>query len=429
MRVTGISLDNRADNDTTNSKRNMRKRRLEPYAVMHDSLSSERIKGALNSVARIRWDDDYTDCAVDIAEENKFPITREVKGRKRRIGRKAREEERTERSLTHREDSAASLIGGPRCTVGASGTAFVWILGRLSCLIRYGLEIRPPRADSGKGPFVQSWWYKVSLMKLTGKQLRNQNTADISRKTESVRSARIEGRSEEVVASSATSEPLSEVHSRSISLYPSRDFTGLCIILRAGTSRHRVKSGRAIISPLTAFEVYILSRHLQASRERRGQKRIRQKREGSACWIAEPRGVGARIKGAVRLEGAPNYDVTDRTRRDQVSRIQNGLLITESSSHPSDRHGGRHLLQPISASLYTLSLKGVYRNVTGNTKPNLSRKCSSRVIRFIAGIIKIPCVTSILEKHASGEEKEKSEQRMFGWEGGKINGERSHQIH
>lgn len=62
----------------------------------------------------------------------------------------------------------------------------------------------------------------------------------------------------------------------------------------------------------------------------RRQERIRQRREGSACWIAEPRGVGARIKGAVRLEGAPNYDVTDRTRRDQVSRIQNGLLITES---------------------------------------------------------------------------------------------------
>lgn len=81
------------------------------------------------------------------------------------------------------------------------------------------------------------------------------------------------------------------------------------------------------------------------------QKRIRQKREGSACWIAEPRGVGARIKGAVHLEGAPNYDVTDRTRRDQVSRIQNGLLITESSS-PSDHHGDRHLLQSISASLY-----------------------------------------------------------------------------
>ena len=77
--------------------------------------------------------------------------TREVKGRKRQTGRRAKEEERTERSLTHREDSAASLIGGPRCTVGASGTAFVWILGRLSCLIRYGLEIRPPRADSGKG--------------------------------------------------------------------------------------------------------------------------------------------------------------------------------------------------------------------------------------------------------------------------------------
>ncbi|KYN01507.1 hypothetical protein ALC62_07689 [Cyphomyrmex costatus] len=247
------------------------------------------------------------------------------------------------------------------CTVGASGTAFVWILGRLSCLIRYGLEIRPPRADSGKGPLVQSR-YKVSLMKLT--------------------------------------------------------------------SRHRVKSGRAIISPLTAFEVYILSRHLQASRERRGQKRIRQKREGSACWIAEPRGVGARIKGAVRLEGAPNYDVTDRTRRDQVSRIQNGLLITESSSHPSDRHGGRHLLQPISASLYTLNLKS---NICFLLKTwrhlKMQGKSSSQVIRFIVGIIKIPRVTSILEKHAPGEEKEKSEQRMLGWEGGKINGERSHQIH
>lgn len=41
---------------------------------MHDSLSSERIKGALNSVARIRWDGDYTGCAVGIAEENKLPI-------------------------------------------------------------------------------------------------------------------------------------------------------------------------------------------------------------------------------------------------------------------------------------------------------------------------------------------------------------------
>ncbi|KYQ58806.1 hypothetical protein ALC60_02454 [Trachymyrmex zeteki] len=239
VRVTGISLDNRADNDTTNSERSMRKRRLGPCAVMHDSLSSERIKGALNSVARIRWDGDYTGCAVGIAEENKLPITREVKGRKRRTGRRAKEEERTERSLTHREDSAASLIGGPRCTVGASGTAFVWILGRLSCLIRYGLEIRPPRADSGKGPLVQS--------RVTGPTLR--------------------------------------------------------------------------------------------------------------------------------------------------------LFCTRSA----------------------------YQNVTGNT--NLSGKHSSPVIRFIARIIKIPCVTSILEKHAPGEEKEKSEQRMFGWEGGKINGERSHQIH
>lgn len=81
--------------------------------------------------------------------------TREVKGRKRRTERREKKKER-ERSLTHREDSVASLIGGLRCTVGASGTAFVWILGRLSCLIRYGLEIRPPRADSGKGSLVQS---------------------------------------------------------------------------------------------------------------------------------------------------------------------------------------------------------------------------------------------------------------------------------
>lgn len=52
--------------------------------------------------------------------------------------------------------SSAGRRGALRCTVGASGTAFVWILGRLSCLIRYGLEIRPPRADSGKRPLVQS---------------------------------------------------------------------------------------------------------------------------------------------------------------------------------------------------------------------------------------------------------------------------------
>jgi len=203
----------------------------------------------------------------------------------------------------------------------------------------------------------------VSPMKLTNKWLRNQNTADISRKTErSERSVRIGGRSEEMVASSATSEPLSEVHSRFISLYPSRNFTGLCIILRAGVPVGIVWSP---VEPL--YPPWPPSRciyYIQASRERRGwgrnsfflshsrlfssfisrssssftriysyrQKRIRQKREGSACWIAEPRGVGAHIKGAVRLEGAPNYDVTDRTRRDQVSRIQNGLLITESSS-------------------------------------------------------------------------------------------------
>lgn len=86
--------------------------------------------------------------------------TREVKDRKTtsRTRRTGGDEERTEKDLLLivREDLAASLIGEPRCTVGASGTAFVWILGRLSCLIRYGLEIRPPRADSGKGPLVQS---------------------------------------------------------------------------------------------------------------------------------------------------------------------------------------------------------------------------------------------------------------------------------
>lgn len=59
-------------------------------------------------------------------------------------------------SYSSREDYAASFIGGPRCTVGAPGTAFVWILGRLSCLIRYGLEIRPPRADSGERPLYKA---------------------------------------------------------------------------------------------------------------------------------------------------------------------------------------------------------------------------------------------------------------------------------
>lgn len=80
---------------------------------------------------------------------------------------------------------------------------------------------------------------------------------------------------------------------------------------------------------LSAIYIFTPSSSFSCTCSRR-QGRIRQRREGSACWIAEPRGVGARIKGAVRLEGAPNYDVTDRTRRDQVSRIQNGLLITES---------------------------------------------------------------------------------------------------
>jgi len=172
-----------------------------------------------------------------------------------------------------------------------------------------------------------------------------------------------------VVASSATPQPLSEVHSRFASLVraASPGSVSSCGPIYQSAS---CEVRRAIISPLTAFEVYILSRHLQASRGRRGRgmrgrnslppslslslslslssrspflprcgcsarrERIRQKREGSACWIAEPRGVGARIKGAVRLEGAPNYDVTDRTRRDQVSRIQNGLLITEPPPLP-----------------------------------------------------------------------------------------------
>ena len=223
-------------------------------------------------------------------------------------------------------------------------------------------------------------------MKLTGKQVRNQNTADISRKIK--RSERIRKNWGKIGGGGSFFRDFRTSLGGPLSFYLSLSFTRLHWTLYHPpgwcTSRHRVKSGRAIISPLTAFEVYILSRHLQASRERRGwgrstfflspslllspfiswgsssftrtcsyrQKRIRQKREGSACWIAEPRGVGARIKGAVHLEGAPNYDVTDRTRRDQVSRIQNGLLITESSSHPSDRHGGRHLFQPISASLY-----------------------------------------------------------------------------
>lgn len=75
----------------------------------------------------------------------------------------------------------------------------------------------------------------------------------------------------------------------------------------------------------------------------------------------------------------------------------------------------------------------IYRNIVTVTENaiflNLSGKHSSWAIRFIARIIKIPCVTSIPEKHAPGEEKEKSWQRMLGWGGGKINGERSHQIH
>lgn len=227
-------------------------------------------------------------------------------------------------------------------------------------------------------------------MKLTSKQLRNQNTADISRKTE--RSAKIGkiggGGSSFRDFRTSLGGPLSSHLSLSLTRLHRTLYhpPGRC------TSRHRVKSGRAIISPLTAFEVYILSRYLQASRERRErgrsscflshspllspfisrgsssftrtcsyrQKRIRQKREGSACWIAEPRGVGARIKGAVRLEGAPNYDVTDRTRRDQVSRIQNGLLITEYSSPLRSPRWPSHTLAYFSKSLCALDVISVF---------------------------------------------------------------------
>ena len=50
------------------------------------------------------------------------------------------------------EEEKGSRREGVACwATGASGMAFVWILERLSCLIRYGLEIRPPRADSGEG--------------------------------------------------------------------------------------------------------------------------------------------------------------------------------------------------------------------------------------------------------------------------------------
>lgn len=163
-----------------------------------------------------------------------------------------------------------------------------------------------------------------------------------------------------MVASSATPQSLSEVHSRFVSLVRAALYhpAGRC------TSRHRVKSGEPLYPPWPPSRcIYYPSIFRRTSRRRRGRGwrrspfflsrpcisshspllplgcssrrgRIRQKREGSACWIAEPRGVGARIKGAVRLEGAPNYDVTDRTRRDQVSRIQNGLLITELPSLP-----------------------------------------------------------------------------------------------
>lgn len=191
-----------------------------------------------------------------------------------------------------------------------------------------------------------------------------------------------------MVAPSATSEPLSEVHSRLISLsiphatspdsvsssgpvyqsascevrpshYIPLDRLRSVYTIQASPGIARTKRARERSSflsrspPLSPFISRGSSSFTRTCSY--GQKRIRQKREGSACWIAEPRGVGARIKGAVRLEGAPNYDVTDRTRRDQVSRIQNGLLITESSSPPLpsfDRHGDHHLLQSISTSLY-----------------------------------------------------------------------------
>ena len=61
-------------------------------------------------------------------------------------GYKGKEEEEEE------EEEKGSRREGVACwATGASGMAFVWILERLSCLIRYGLEIRPPRADSGEG--------------------------------------------------------------------------------------------------------------------------------------------------------------------------------------------------------------------------------------------------------------------------------------
>lgn len=145
------------------------------------------------------------------------------------------------------------------------------------------------------------------------------------------------------------------------------------------TGRHRVKSDRAIISPLAAFQVYIPSSYPRSLREgKRGTRGCgategREREEGcnaprgssllhprssfrvflpfpldavetataegnkkknregrgwrrrrGKCVLARgvERGVGARIKGAERLEGAPNYDVTDRTRCDQVRRIQ-----------------------------------------------------------------------------------------------------------
>ena len=194
-------------------------------------------------------------------------------------------------------------------------------------------------------------------------------------------------------ASSAIQSPPPEVRRCFVLVSSSHEPVVRIILGGRRTGRHRVKSGRAIISPLAAFEVYIPSRHLRslrdARREKRGtrelwqyqpgrrgggegrlaslsplfvflvsssflplfhagtagekrprkgrreeggrerereRKREKTRREsgwrGSACWIADSRGVGTRIKGAERLEGAPNYDVTDRTRRDQVNRIQ-----------------------------------------------------------------------------------------------------------
>lgn len=200
-------------------------------------------------------------------------------------------------------------------------------------------------------------------------------------------------RLEMVVASSATSEPLSEVHSRFISVphaaspgsvsssrpvyqsascevrpsyyipldrlrgvYTIQASSGIHIYIarrrrdaKEEFSLYLSRSHSPFLSPVNLSLRSLLFSRLYLFVEVKENKT--EERRKSACCIVEPRGVGARIKGAVRLGGAPNYDVMDRTRRDQVSRIQNGLLIT-GLSYSSNRHGGHHLPQPISARLY-----------------------------------------------------------------------------